>query len=171
MSDELVSIAKISKPRGLRGEVIADVLTDFPDRFENLERVYAVGGEGIDRELTLEGHWFQKNRVILKFAGFDSIESVEELRNLEICIPESETVELEADTFFDWNLEGCRVITQTGTPLGMVKEVYRAGENVNLVVAGSEKEYLVPFVSAICTDVDIEKKLIRVDPPEGLLDF
>lgn len=170
-SEDLVAIAVITKPRGLRGEVMANILTDFPERFENLERVFAVSETGERSEIELERYFFQKERIVLKFAGFDSIEEAETLRNAEICIPEAEAVELEEDEFFDWELEDCRVETLEGEMIGRVSEVFRAGENINLVVQNGEKDFMIPFVEAICPDVDIENKLIRVDLPEGLLEF
>ncbi|MBV9217546.1 MAG: 16S rRNA processing protein RimM, partial [Acidobacteria bacterium] len=112
--DDLIAIAKIAKPRGINGEVVADFLTDFPDRFEGLENVTAVLPGGATRELKIEGHWFQQNRVVLKFAEVDSIDSAERLRNAEICVPDSEAVELETGEFYDWQLEGCRVETTDG---------------------------------------------------------
>ena len=169
--EDLVAIARIAKTRGLRGEAVADVLTDFPERFDDLETVTAVTPGGARRELKIEKFWFQKNRVILKFAGIDSIEAAETLRDFEICIPESEAVELEEDEYFDWELEGCAVETVEGERIGLVREVMRTGGTENLIVAGAEKEYLIPFAETICIEVDIENKLIRIDAPEGLLDF
>lgn len=168
---ELVTIAKTVKTRGLRGELVADLLTDFPERFDNLTRVFAVCGSDKTSELELENFWFQKGRVILKFKGVDSIEVAEKWRNYEICVPETEAVELEADEFFDWELEDCEVETVEGEKIGKVQELMRTGGTEILVVKGAEKEYLIPFAETICVDVDIEKKLIRVDVPDGLLDF
>ncbi|MCB1023758.1 MAG: 16S rRNA processing protein RimM [Acidobacteria bacterium] len=171
MESDLITVARILRPRGLRGELVAELLTDFPDRFDELESVFVVNENNKSSVATIEDHWFQKNRVILKFKGIDSIEEADPLRNSMICIPESDAVELEEETYFDWDLEGCRVENLKGESLGEVSAVYRAGENINLVVQGEAKEYLIPFVFAITTDVDIENKLIKVDPPEGLLDF
>lgn len=171
MSDDLVAIAKIVKTRGLRGELSADVLTDFPERFDDLERVYAVDDDGKSAELKLERFWFQNNRVILKFAGYDTIETAETLRGCEICVPESEAVSLEEGEFFDWELIDCAVETVEGEKIGRVKEVMRTGGTEILVVAGAEKEFLIPFAETICTEIDVENKLIRVDAPEGLLEF
>ena len=170
-NSDLVAVAKIAKPRGLRGEVVADVLTDFPERFENLETVSAIKPDGLQDELRIEKFWFQKNRIILKFKGFDSIEAAETLRNYELCIPESEAVELEEDEYFDWELEDCSVETVEGEKIGKVREVMRTGGTEILIVRGEEKEFLIPFAETICTEVDVENKLIRVDAPEGLLEF
>lgn len=169
--EDLVVIAKLVKTRGLRGELVADLLTDFPERFDDLKKVFAVKPDGKILELEIEKFWFQKNRIVFKFAGFDSIEASESLRNCDISIAKAETVELEADEFFDWQLQDCTVETIEGVKLGKVKEVLRTGGTEILVVAGETKEYLIPFAEKICPEVDIENKLIKVDAPEGLLDF
>jgi len=169
--EELVVIAKLVKTRGLRGDIVADVLTDFPERFDNLEKVFAVKPNGETFELEIEKFWFQKNRIIFKFAGFDSIEAAETLRNCEISVAEDEAVELETDEFYDWQLQDCAVETIEGVKLGKVREVLRTGGTEILVVAGETKEYLIPFAEKICPEVDIENKLIKVDAPEGLLEF
>lgn len=171
MNSELVAIAKIAKPHGIRGEVSADVLTDFPERFEALETVVALLPNGERRDLKIEKFRFQNDRVLLKFEGFDSMDSAETLRGAEICIHESEAVPLEEGEFYDWQLEGCAVETIEGEKLGAVKELMRTGATEILVVTGSEKEFLIPFAEAICTEIDIENKIIRVDAPDGLLDF
>jgi 16S rRNA processing protein RimM len=138
---------------------------------ELVETVIALLPNGMRRELKIERFWFQKGRIVLKFAGFDSIESVETLRGAEICVPESEAVELGADEFFDWELENCEVESVTGEKIGRVKELLRTGGTEILVVQGAEKDYLIPFAETICTEIDVENKLIRVDLPEGLLEF
>lgn len=167
---DLVAIARISKPRGLRGEVVADVLTDFPDRFETSSDVIGVTANG-RTDLKIEKFFFQKGRIVLKFAGFDTIEAAEALRGVEICIREVDAAELDEDEFFDWQLEGCEVETISGEKIGSVVELLRTGGTEVLVVKSSEKEYLIPFAGAICVDVDIENKRIQIDPPDGLLEF
>lgn len=154
----------------MKGELVAEILTDFPERFDGLEKVVGVGPEGDRTDLFLEDHWFQKDRVILRFKRFDSIDLAEELVGLDICVPESEAVELEDDEFFDWQLEGCKVIAE-GSEIGVVTGVMRTGGNENLEVANGERTYLIPFVEAICVEVDLENKVIRAELPEGLLDL
>jgi len=169
--EELVAVAKIVRTRGLKGEVVAEILTDFPERFADLDVVTAVRPGGDRSELKIERSWFQNGRVILKFAGYDSIESGDTLRDVEICIPESDAVQLDEGEYFDWQLAGCRVETVDGLQLGEVRELMRTGGTELLVVDGETKEHLIPFANSICVEVDVENKLIRVDAPEGLLDF
>jgi len=170
-SQDLLAIARVVKPRGIKGEVTCDLLTDFPERFEGLEAVTAVmPNNGGTRELTIEEHWFQNGRLVLKFAGIESMDDAETLRDAEICVSEDEAVELDEGEFFDWQLEGCQVVTAEGETIGAVTELMRTGGTEILVVKG-DKEYLIPFAESICTEVDIEEKKIIVDPPEGLLEF
>lgn len=170
--EELVAVARSVKTRGLRGEVVAELLTDFPERFEGLERLIAVGADGGRRVLELEEHWFHQGRVVLKFAGYDSVEEASALVNLEFTVPESERVELEEDEFYDWELEGCLVETVEGERLGPVRAIMRTGGVEMLVVDNGEgRDYLIPMAEDICVEISVERKLIRVDVPEGLLEF
>ena len=151
--------------------MVAEILTDFPERFEGLVGVTAVMPDSKHLDLKIEKHWFQSGRMVLKFNGYDSIEQGETLRGAEICVPENEAVELEEGEFFDWQLEGCKVETLDGAEIGVVTELMRTGASEILVIKGGEKEFLIPFAETICPEVDIENKLIRIDPPEGLLEF
>lgn len=170
---ELVAVARAVKTRGLRGELVAELLTDFPERFAGLENLIAVAPDGQRLSLALEEHWFQSGRIVLKFAGYDSIEEAAALVGYEFAVPETERVELAADEFYDWELAGCRVETVEGERLGVVREVMRTG-GVELLMVENEtaqREYLIPLAETICVEIDTEQKLIRVDPPEGLLEF
>jgi 16S rRNA processing protein RimM len=170
---ELVAVARVAKARGVRGEVAAEVLTDFPERFEGLEDLIAVARTGERRRLRLEGHWFHAGRVILKFEGYDTPEAASELAGTELAVPEAEAVELEEGEFYDWQLVGCRVETVEGAAVGSVTEVHHYGGDAPVLAIRDEggREHLVPFAESICVEVDVDAKLIRVDAPEGLLEF
>lgn len=172
-ADELVAVAVALKTRGLRGEVVAELLTDFPERFDGLESLIAVGKDGSRRTLTLEEHWFQSGRIVLKFAGYDSIEEASALVGYEFAVPEAERVQLPEDEFYDWELAGCRVESIEGEEIGRVREVLRTGGVEVLAVDNQTtgREHLIPLAESICVEINIERKLIRVDAPEGLLEF
>jgi 16S rRNA processing protein RimM len=173
-SDALVAVAKAVKTRGLRGELVAELLTDFPERFDGLEELIAVGPDRKRMRLRLEEHWFQGGRIVLKFAGYDSIEAASALVGYEFTVREADRVELDEDEFYDWELENCRVETIDGEELGTVREVLRTGGDAEVLVienAAKGREHLIPLAETICIEIDIENKLIRVDPPEGLLEF
>ena len=172
MADDLIVVARVVRPRGLRGEVVADLLTDFPRRFADLESVTAVAPDGTHRSLQIEEHWFQGNRIILKFGSYDSIDEAKELAGFQLAIPASERIELPQDQFYEWELTGCRVETIQGKAIGVVSEVMRTGGVEILVVAGNAgNEFLIPMAQEICVEIDIDKRVVHVDPPEGLLEL
>ena len=172
MADDLISVARIARTRGLRGEVVADLLTDFPGRFEALESVIAIAPDGSRRSLQIEEHWFQAKRIIFKFADFDSIDEAKELAGFQLAVPASDRIALAKDQFYEWELAGCRVEATDGKSIGVVREVMRTGGVEILVVAGDAGgEFLIPMAQEICVEIDIDKRLIRVDPPEGLLEL
>ena len=169
---ELIIVARAVRTRGLKGELVADVLTDFPDRFAGLDRLFGVGPGGNRQEFELEKYWFQNDRMVLKFAGYDNIESAKALVGYEFGLPEAERVELSADEFYDWELEGCLVESKPGGNIGKVREVMRTG-GVELLVIESEdqREIFVPLAASIVMEIDVSGKRILIDPPEGLLDL
>jgi 16S rRNA processing protein RimM len=171
-SVELVIVARVAKPRGVKGEVAADLLTDFPERFEWLEELIAVFPGGRRERLALEGQWLHGDRVVLKFEGYDSPEESAQLAGCELAVPEDEAVELEEGEFYDWQLEGCRAVTVEGRELGAVREVLHTGGEAPVLVIRDDtgREHLVPLAESICVEIDTDAKLIRVDAPEGLLE-
>lgn len=169
---ELVIVARVARPRGVRGEVAADLLTDFPERFGGLEELIAVFPGGRRERLALEGHRFHGGRVLLKLKGFDTPEAAAALAGCELAVPESEAVELEEGEFYDWQLEGCRVETLEGREVGTVREVLHTGGEAPVLVIRDDagRENLVPLAVSICVEIDVAAGLIRVDAPEGLLE-
>ncbi|HVF57994.1 MAG TPA: ribosome maturation factor RimM [Pyrinomonadaceae bacterium] len=168
---ELVAVARAAKTRGVRGEIAADLLTDFPERFEWLEELVGVSPTGERKVLKLERQWLHGGRVILKFEGYDTPEAAQALVGFEFAVPEDEAVELEEDEFYDWQLVGCRAETVDHVGIGTVREVLHTAAAPVLVIRDErERENLVPLVESICVEIDVERKLIRVDAPEGLLE-
>jgi 16S rRNA processing protein RimM len=169
---DLIIIARAVRTRGLKGELVADVLTDFPERFEGVAELIGVAASGERKPVELESYWFQNDRMVLKFAGYDSIETAKALVGYQFGLPEAERVELEADEFYDWELEGCSVENKLGESIGKVREVMRTGGVELLVVVGDAgREVFVPMAESIVVEIDISRKRILVDPPDGLLDL
>jgi 16S rRNA processing protein RimM len=170
--DDLVSIAWITRPQGLKGEVVAEILTDFPDRFALLSKVYICSQTGAVREALLEDFWFHKDRIVLKFKNVDTRTEAEELRNRSVKIPSADLIPLPEDNYYEFQLEGCQVSTDTGEPVGRVKEIMRTGAAPVLVVEDENgAERLIPLAEEICTRIDVQAKKITITPPEGLLDL
>ena len=170
-ASELVIIARAVKPRGLKGEIVAELLTDFPDRFEDLEELILVSPGGERTTKRLEDFWFQNDRVVLKVAGYDDVDAAKELVGVEFAVPESERVPLLADHYYDWELEGCTVKVG-GESIGKVNSVLKTGgAEILVVIDDSGKERLIPLADSIVVEVDAGGKTIVIDPPEGLLDL
>jgi 16S rRNA processing protein RimM len=168
---ELIVIARAVRARGLKGEIVAELLTDFPERFEDVADLVLVSPSGERTTGRLESFWFQNDRVILKLAGYDDVEKAKELVGVEFAVPESERVPLPSDHYYDWELEGCTVKVGDQS-IGNVKSVIKTGGTEILVVADENgMERLIPLAESIVVEIDAAGKTIVVDPPEGLLDL
>jgi 16S rRNA processing protein RimM len=172
---EFLTIARVVKPQGRIGEVAAELFTDFPERFAERRRLFALGKDDHRRELELENFWPHKGRMILKFAGIDTIDAAGELTGAEIQIPRAERTELEAGTFYVSDLSECQVFVAEGEALrelGCVTNViFGAGEAPLLEVRQGTKEYLIPFVESYTRQVDLAAKRIELVLPEGMLEL
>src|SRR5262245_58972055 len=123
---ELIVIARAVRARGLKGEIVAEILTDFPERFEDVDELILVAPNGERKVATLEDFWFQNDRVVLKLAGCDDVDAAKELVGFEFAVPEAERVPLPDDHFYDWELEGCTV--KAGDKrIGQGKSVLKTG--------------------------------------------
>lgn len=170
-SDDLIVIARGVRTHGLKGEIVAELLTDFPERFEDVDGLILVAPSGEQQPGELEDFWFQKDRVVLKLAGYDDVDQAKSLVGYDFAVPESERVPLEEDEFYDWELEGCTV-KAGDTNIGQVRSVMRTGATAILVISDdSGKEQLVPLAAEIVVKIDTAAKEILIDPPEGLLEL
>src|SRR6185503_21182045 len=170
--DDLVIVARAVRTRGLKGELIADLLTDFPARFESVKHLFGVAPGGERQQFELENYWLQNDRLVLKFAGYDDIDAAKALVGYEFGVPEAERVELAEDEYYDWELAGCLVEDKSGSAIGSVREIMRTGGVELLVVENDEaREYLIPLAGSIVIEIDTAGKKIVVDPPEGLLEL
>jgi len=173
-----LAIARIVRPRGRRGEVVADVLTDFPERFAVLQRAFLENAEAGPQPIEIAGSWWHQGRLILCFAGVDSISQAERLRGRLVLIPRRERVALGENRYYLWELIGCEVLCRgRRRVLGRVTDVEPTG-GVDLLRIQADAprsreggELLIPFAQEICPEIDVGSRRIVVDPPEGLLDL
>jgi 16S rRNA processing protein RimM len=167
----LVAVARIVRTRGLRGEVLAELHTDFPARFSLLDRVWLEFPDGQRKLLKLESCREHKGRQVLKFEAVDSIADAEALVGAWVEIAADQAVPLPEGTYWDHDLIGCSLRDARGAFLGVVRDVMRIAGNTQLVVQGESGEYLVPAVATICKEVSLERREIVVELPEGLMDL
>lgn len=173
-------LARLVRPQGRHGEVLAEILTDFPERFAERKRVFLLEQtpdartSKAAREAILERHWLHKGRVVLKFAGVDSIGEAEALRGLAVAIPASERAELTDDSVYISDLMGCRVIDLNSKDLGEITDVDREAAVLVVRAEGAKtasEEILIPFAKAYLVKIDLEEKRVEMRLPEGLLEI
>jgi 16S rRNA processing protein RimM len=173
-SGEFITVARVVKTQGRRGEVAAEVHSDFPGRFTEGMRLFALppDTEETRRELQVEELWPHKELLVLKFVGVDSISEAEPLLRCELQVPRSERAELESGWNYVSDLVGCAVLDH-GIVVGRIEDVqFGAGEAPLLIVADSSgKKFDVPFAGAYLESVDIAGRQVRMNLPEGMLEI
>ncbi|TET20263.1 MAG: 16S rRNA processing protein RimM [Candidatus Aminicenantes bacterium] len=112
-----------------------------------------------------------KNFYILKLEEFHTINQARELVGQEILLPEEDLLPLERGNFYFYQICGCSVVTKSGEKIGIVRDLLCIKENDLLVVEKGSREILIPFSKSICLEVNIKKREVIIDPPEGLLDL
>lgn len=166
-----IAVARIARTRGRRGEVLAELHTDFPARFSLLNRVWIEFPDGRRKCLKLESCREHKGRQVLKFGAIDSITDAEALIGAWVEIEADQAIPLPESTYWDYDLVGCSLRDARGAFLGVVIDVMRIAGNSQLVVRGESGEYLVPAVATICREISLERREIVVELPAGLMDL
>ena len=188
-----VAVARILRPRGTKGEVAVELLTDFPERLARVPRIYLAdstgGGEPQAHEVA--SFWIDQNhkgRAVFRFAGIESISQAEQLRGGELLLPIEERIQLPAGMYFVTDLIGCAVFDRgfaepavASSPcsmatapvfLGKVTQVEFVGESQAgtplLRVDSPQGELLIPLAQDICFHIDVAARRIDVQLPEGL---
>jgi len=170
-SGEFVTLARVRKTQGRRGEVAVELHTDVPDRFRVGLRVFALGKDESRRELRIEEFWPHKDFLVLKFAGTDSISDAEELIGCELQVPRSERAQLESGWNYVSDLVGC-VVFDASREIGKIEDVqFGTGEAPLLIVKTGGGRHEIPYAEAYLQSVDLEHKRIQMQLPEGMLEL
>ena len=185
-----ITLAQLLRPQGRKGEILAELLTDFPERFDQHKRVFLApanftGEPSVARQAEVTGYWLpvgrNAGRIVLAFAGVDSIESAEALERLEVLIPEQERLALDEDAEYIDDLLGC-IVYDAAAPIGSVTAVdfpttpdgtRRLEDAAPLltVLTPDGIEILIPYVTAYLVTVDTAQKRIEMTLPEGLIEL
>jgi 16S rRNA processing protein RimM len=171
MAGEFITLARVRKTQGRRGEVAVELHSDVPDRFRVGLRLFAPGPDNTRRELQIEELWPHKSLLVLKFAGIDSMSDAETLIGCELQVPRSERAQLESGWNYVSDLTGC-VVFDAGREIGKIEDVqFGTGEAPLLIVAEGSKRYEIPYAEAYLKSVDLEHKQIQMQLPEGMLEL
>jgi 16S rRNA processing protein RimM len=188
-----VLVARILRSRGNKGEVAAELLTDFPQRLTQLKEVFVghADGQNEPRRFVLKSCWLSQNhrgQAVFHLEGVTSISEAEKFRGLEVLLPIAQRVTLPAGQYFVSDLIGCSVfeipasapvvssspcsLAEAPALLGTVRDVQFPGEETPgtplLEVDTAKGEILIPLAVDICTRIDITARRIEVTLPEGL---
>lgn len=184
-----VALARLLRPQGRKGELLAELLTDFPGRFHERPQVFLAsphfdGSAAEVRSVEVASFWLplgrNEGRIVLKFAGVDSISQAEELAGLDVLVPAEERMPLDADSVYISELTGCTVydgaiavgivtgVEFPSTPDGM-RRLEEAAPLLE-VSAPNGGEVLIPFAHAFLVHLDIQAKRIDMALPAGLVD-
>lgn len=171
-------MARVLRPHGVRGEVAAEILTDFPERLTRLTTVELWDGHSAHRRIAVRKCWLSHSRggqAIFHFASCDSVDDAKKLVGLEVQVPLADRVKLPVGSYYISDLVGCEVRETSGVEIGRVRDVEINGEDVSgtplLIVDAKQGEILIPLAQEICVNVDTVARRIDVVLPEGLLDL
>ena len=170
----LVAVGRIIGAHGVEGEIRVKATSDVPGRFDEGTRLF-VSKDGIVPEMRT--YRIDKSRttgskgndvLIISFQGFRDRDQALRLSGFWLCVAQSDVPSAEEGEFFHYQLIGLKVRTVEGEDLGEVSEVLVTGSNDVYVVTGGEKEVLVPALSKVVREIDIDSGFMVVDLPEGL---
>jgi 16S rRNA processing protein RimM len=184
-----IVLAHLLRPQGRKGEVLAELFTDFPERFDDQRRVFLAppgfdGKEAEARSAEVVSFWLpvgrNEGRVVLQFAGVDTISDAESLAGKDVVVPREERLPLDEESVYISELIGCTVY-DGATPVGVVEDVQFAtsadgGRRLDdaaplLAVTSSDgDEILIPFAKAFLVAVHTEAKRIDMTLPRGLVE-
>lgn len=167
--EDLVVIGEIVTTQGIRGDVRVVPLTDFPERFRSLDRVF-VGPGDIWRPMHVRSVRFQSRFVIIRLDEVPDMNAAEALRRSLIAVPRSERWQLPHDHYYVSDLLGLAVEDENGRRLGKVLDVLETGSNSVLVVDDAGRDILVPMLKTVIRRIDVTGGIISVQLPPGLLE-
>jgi 16S rRNA processing protein RimM len=170
LNSDFITLARVLKTQGRRGEVAVEVHSDVPDRFQPGLKLSALASDDRRRELEVEEVWPHKGLLVLKFVGVDSISDAENLLRNELQVPQAERASLEEGWSYISELVGCTVF-DGDRQVGMIADVQSgAGEASLLIVKSEGKTYEIPYAEAYLKRADLAQRRIEMQLPEGLLD-
>jgi 16S rRNA processing protein RimM len=169
--DEMATVGRIARAHGLRGQVIVNLETDFPEeRFQPGAELFVERGGRVE-PLTITTVRFQQERPVIGLRGVDDVDAAIALAGIELRVPREWLAPLPAGTFYRHDLVGCAVETNDGGRVGVVTAVEGDSAGSRLVVDTQRGELLVPLATEICPTIDPRARRIVIAPPEGLLEL
>jgi 16S rRNA processing protein RimM len=169
--DDMVLVGQVARAHGRFGQVIVNPETDFPtERFAPGSVLHAKRF-GREERLTVSAMRMHQGRPVLTFEGVQTMDDAEALAGVELRIPERDLAPLPRGTYYEHALVGCEAVTVGGRTLGVVRAVEGSAAGARLVIGSGRGEIQIPLADDICVEIDVGRRRIVVDPPEGLLEL
>lgn len=168
--DAMITVGRVARPQGHRGEVVVAAETDIADERFKPGAIVHVNRDGQVTPLRIRSSREHDGRWVVGFDGVADMNGAEAMRNQELRIPAELLRPLGAGEFFEHDLVGCVVQTLDGRRIGTVERIER-GAGVPVLVVMGRSEVMVPMVDSICRRVDVAGRVIVIDPPEGLVEL
>lgn len=166
---ERLEVGQIVNTFGIKGFVKIYPYVDDMQRFDDLKKVYIISKKQ-ESKLEIEEVKYQKNMVLIKFKGIETVEQAEKLRNAYVEIDRSDAIFLEEGQYFIADLLGLDVFLDTGEKLGILEDIFNTGSNDIYVVKNElGKQFLLPYIDDVIKDIDLESGKIIVHLIEGLI--
>lgn len=166
----LITIGKAVKPFGVKGEIKIEPLTDFPERFTGLSRVYLVSPGGKEIASEVRSVRYAGGVPFLLLGGYDSPEKAKVLNGWLIKVPEEEAMPLPEGSYYWFELIGMEVVSESGESLGKIVDVFETGSNDVYVVKSGRKETYIPATKEIVKQVDRKAKRMVIHLVDGLME-
>jgi 16S rRNA processing protein RimM len=164
-------VGRIARAHGIRGQVIVNPDTDFPEeRFRPGAELF-IERDGAIEPLRVTSARFHRERPVIGLEGIATMNDAEALAGRELRVPVDRLATLPPQTYYRHDLIGCAVDTADGRHIGAVADVEGTLSGSRLVVEGARGEILIPLVADICREIDTAAKRIVIEPPDGLLDL
>ncbi len=164
----MIAIGKITKSVGIKGEMRVQLLTDRPDRFKELKKVWLGAAKSQGTEHTIEASRATKAGVVLKLSGIETREDAEERKDQYVFISDEEAV-LTPGSFFIHDVIGMKVVTEEGIDAGTIEDIVRMPAGDMWVVRKGGQETMIPGVKEFIRAVDVKRRLVVIRAIEGLL--
>lgn len=167
---EWLVVGRVVKPHGVHGDLVVEIITDFPERLTDGMR-FGVGGEE-SPDVFHEVHRirYHKRRWLLSVCDLRGCEAADEWRGRFLFLPEQSLEELPEGFYYEHHLVGLSCRSPRGDELGEVTGIDRGPGQRRLIIRRGRREFLVPYVPEIVKEVDLEGGTVVVDAPSGLLD-
>jgi 16S rRNA processing protein RimM len=163
-----LAVGFLRRPHGVRGEIIMDLHTDFPERLRSGRDLF-VGDE--HKSLSLTGVRPHAKGMLVKFKGIETPEDAGQLRNQWVYVKSTDVPSLPDGKLYQHELFGFQVVDDNENPLGELVEIIETGaNNVYVVRNESGKEILLPAIPSVILETDPVRRLMRVHLLEGLID-